>query len=254
MTSNYDDSEQTSRESATAKLDRETVFETVEPDTLQTVVKLLLGIGALLFLLGIVSVLPGLDRVIPATPVTATALAVALVTVAIVAVLAYAAPHVETLVEQAVAENESLAPEGGNIAKYLVVLVAVLVAYRGFAGVIVPFLAPSNTVWMYDVAFLVFGLVPTALIALALYRALDPAAEQLTDTLTAVTTEQVDDESSTATEKSDTSADDSDVETATSEESADVTDTESVENVDAEEADTTDDTEASTDEDSEPSR
>ncbi|MFC7166047.1 hypothetical protein [Halospeciosus flavus] len=173
---------------------------------------------------------------IPSTPITITALAVALITVAILAVLVYAAPHVETLVTQALAANEPLAPKAGTIAKSLVFVATVLVAYHGFAGVVVPFLEPTDTVWMYDIAFLALALIPTAVIAIALYRALDPAAEQLTQSFTPIET-----------------IEDSE-ETATSEESDDVTETESMESVDAEGTDTTNDTENTTDEDPETSR
>lgn len=165
-------------------MDRGAVLDSVEPATVKTVVKLSLGIVALVFLLALVSVLPGLDRLVLATPITFAALVVALVTLGIVAVLLYVAPQLASLVEQGFAGPEDLTTNVAAVVQYLVVLLAVLVAYRGLADAIVPFLVDTNSVWAYDLSFLVLALIPIALIARHLYRGLDPAADLLTQKVT----------------------------------------------------------------------
>lgn len=164
--------------------DRTARLASVELETVRTVVKLLLGMGGLVFLLVLVSVLPGLDRLVPTTPITFGSIVVALLTLGIVALLVYVAPRLETLVQEEFAGSDALASNVAAIVKQLVVLLAVLVAYRGLAGVIVPFLAETDTIWAYDLAFLVLALIPTALIAWQLFQGLDPAADLLTEQVT----------------------------------------------------------------------
>lgn len=186
MTANHNDSvtADDNDSSLVPTMNREALLDSVEPETVKTVVKLLLGMGGLVFLLVVVSVLPGLDRLVPATPITFAALVGAIVTLGLVAVLVYVAPHLETLVWQEFAGPDALAANVAAIVKQLVILVAVLVAYRGLAGAVVPFLADTDTVWAYDLAFLALALIPTALIARHLYQGLDPAADLLTKKVT----------------------------------------------------------------------
>lgn len=201
MSTNHDEPRGTedSERSLLDEFDKERLLASADPETVKTVTKLLLGAGGLVFLLALVSVLPGLDRVVPATPITFASLAVAVLTLGIVAALAYVAPHLETLVRDEVPGRVALATNVGAVVKHLVVLLAVLVAYRGLAGAVVPFLAETGSVWAYDLTFLVLALVPTARIALHLYRGLDPAADLTTQRLTATTTPEETDADATET-------------------------------------------------------
>lgn len=192
-------------------MDREALLASVEPEAVKTVVKLLLGMGGLVFLLLLVSFLPGLDRLVPATPITFAGLVIALVTLGIVAVLVYVAPQLETLVQQGFTGDDALATNVAAVVKHLVILLAVLVAYRGLAGAIVPFLAETDSIWADDLSFLVLALIPTALIAIHLYRGLDPAADLLTSkvTTTAAPTVPVEEESESDTAGQETTTDES---------------------------------------------
>lgn len=183
MPAQHDDTSETDSIAGSLRdaVDREHVTDRVDAETFQTVVKLLLGGAALVVMLAIVSVLPGVDRLVPETPITVGALAVAVLSVALVGALVAVARPVEELVYQATTGPHELRLMLGVIAKHLVVLAAVFVTYWGFAGVMVPFLEVTDTVWLYDVGFLGLALVPTAFIGYYLYRALDPSAEYLTD-------------------------------------------------------------------------
>lgn len=186
MSSRHDDGHDTGRTSDLfARFDRERIAESIGPETVQPVVKLLLGGAAVVFLLGIVSMLPGVDRLVPETPITFLALATAVLTVALIGALVTLAHSVEKLVYVAGDGPEEVRLMTAVIAKHLVVLTAVLVAYYGFAGVMTPFLAVTDSVWLYDVGFLALALVPTAFIAYYAYRALDPSAAYLTERLLA---------------------------------------------------------------------
>lgn len=186
MRPKHDDSVTTNDDdpSLIGAMDREALLASVETETVKIISKLLLGMGGLVFLLFLVSFLPGLDRLVPATPITFAALVVALVTLGIVTVLVYVAPQLETLVQQGFSGPDVLAMNVGAVVKHLVMLLAVLVAYRGLAGAITPFLAETDSVWAYDLSFLVLALIPTALVGIHLYRGLDPAADLLTSKVT----------------------------------------------------------------------
>jgi len=169
--------------SALERVDRETLAESVDDETVRTVVKLLLGGVAVVALMVLASLLPGVDRVLPETPLTVLSLAVAALTVALVGAIVALARPVEELVYDALAGPERLRLLAGVIAKHLVFLAAVVVGYHGFAGVAVPFLAVTDSVWLYDVGFLLVALVPTAFVAYYAYQGLEPAADHITDRL-----------------------------------------------------------------------
>lgn len=182
-------------------IDRDTPVESLDSATVRPIVKLFYGIASLVFLLVLVSLLPGMDRLVPATPITVGSLVVALVTLAIVAMLVTVAPRLEPIVREELAGPVPLATTVAGIITHLILLLAVLVAYQGLSGVFVPFLVDSNMVWVYDLSFLVLAAIPTARIAIHLYRGLDPAADFLTHEVIATA------ESDTSNESKVTSAD-----------------------------------------------
>lgn len=155
-------------------------LESVDPDTFRAVAKHALAAGVILLVLALLAVLPGLDRTVPDTPLSWFALVVGVGTLLLVRVVVGAAGSVENLVRESLAGPVELRVTAGVVVKHLVVLAAVLVAYRGLAGFFVPLLAPSDSVWLYDTAFLALALVPTGFVAYYLYGALDPSAAHLT--------------------------------------------------------------------------
>ena len=150
-------------------------------DTARSVSKLLLAAGSLVFLLYLLSLLPGIDRLIPRTPVTFAALVATVVTGTIVVLLLYSAPKLASLVRYVLDGPTLIVENLASVAYWLVVLAAVLVAHPGFAGAAMPFV--DDLAWLYDVAFLVVALPPVAIVAYRLYVSLDPGAELLAETV-----------------------------------------------------------------------
>jgi len=140
---------------------------------------------ALVSVLYLFTLLPGVDRLIPLTPVTFAAVASAVVTAAVVALLLYAAPKTASLARAALhrtdaaAHVERIAENGGATAYWLVVLAAVLVAHRGLAGAVVPLL--DGFAWAYDAAFLVASFVPLVFVVARLTVTVDPLSELVAD-------------------------------------------------------------------------
>ena len=165
----------------------------VDRDTVQSVGKLVLATLALIWLLYLVSILPGVDRVIPGTPVTFAAIAGAIATVTIVGLLLYLAPALADLVRSTVDGPAQVVDDVASIVHLFVVLVAVLVAHRGLAPLLVPILEQPagihNAGWMYDVLFLALALPPLAILAARIYVSIDPISELLADKVTRSTTE-----------------------------------------------------------------
>ncbi|WP_049925684.1 hypothetical protein [Halopiger goleimassiliensis] len=149
--------------------------------TVHSIGKLLLTTLSLLFLLSLVSLLPGVDRLIPGTPVTFVAVVSAIVTVAVVALLLYLAPALARLVRKTLTGPDRVVDDVASIVQLSVVFVAVLVAHRGLEPAITPLL--EGLAWMYDVVFLAVALPPLAILAARLYVSLDPMAELLADRL-----------------------------------------------------------------------
>jgi len=140
---------------------------------LEPVVYDLAVLAAMLVVLGLATLLPGGDRSLPGTDLTLHAIVVATGTIAIVLWCLRAAPAVGRFVRSALRGPEPVVADAGRIAGALVVFLAVLVADRGLAGVLVPALARSDIRWTYDVAFLFLALVPVASVANRLRRNLD---------------------------------------------------------------------------------
>lgn len=157
-----------------------TVRDTIETDALRPVVYEALALAAMLVMLGLSTLLPGVGRSVPGLEVTIRELVVATGTVAVVVWLAHSIPAVTALVRSSLDGPEGLVADAGRIVGALVAFLAVLVAYRGLAGVLVPAFGASDAVWAYDLAFLVVGLVPLAVIANRLRRNLDAVAELVT--------------------------------------------------------------------------
>ncbi|MFO8114927.1 MAG: hypothetical protein R6U01_06120 [Halorubrum sp.] len=135
------------------------------------------------------TLLPGVGRLVPLTPVTLAAVASAVVTVAVVALLLYAAPKVAALTRAALhrtdaaAHVERIAENGGAMAYWLVVLASLLVAHRGLAGAIVPLL--DGFAWAYDAAFLTASFVPLVFVVARLTVTVDPLSELVADRVSA---------------------------------------------------------------------
>lgn len=153
----------------------------LDRDTVRSVSRVAIVALALVGVLSLFTLLPGMDRVVPLTPVTFAAAVTAVFTVAVVLLLVYAAPRLASLTRAGIhradsPEHTGRVAEGvGSVVHWLVVLVAVLVAHAGLAGLVTPFL--DGVVWLYDAVFLVVSLVPLTFLVARLAVTVDPLAE-----------------------------------------------------------------------------
>lgn len=154
--------------------------EAIDTDALRPVVYEALALAAMLLVLGLSTHLPAVDRTVPGLAVTIRELIVATGTVAIVVWLAHSIPAVAALTRSSLVGPDEVVADAGRTAGALVAFLAVLVAYRGLAGVLVPTFGARDAVWAYDLAFLAVGLVPLAVIANRLRRNLDAVADLVT--------------------------------------------------------------------------
>lgn len=153
--------------------------------TVRSASRIAIAALALVGVLYLLTLLPGMNWLVPLTPVTFAAVAIAVLTVAIVALLVYAAPKFASLTRMGLhrsgaAEHvETVAENAGGMVYWLVMLVAVLVAHAGFAGAIMPLLA--GFAWAYDAAFLIVSLVPLVFLVARLTVTVDPLSEIVAD-------------------------------------------------------------------------
>lgn len=162
-----------------------TATDAFDRDAVRSASRVAIAALALVGVLYLFTLLPGVDRLVPLTPVTVAAVASAVATAAVVALLLFAAPKAASLTRAALhrtdaAERvERIAENGGALAYWLVVLAAVLVAHRGLAGAVVPLL--DGFAWAYDAAFLIASLVPLVFVVTRLTVTVDPLSELVAD-------------------------------------------------------------------------
>ena len=152
-------------------------------ETIRDAIRDGVGVCVLLVVAAFVAVLPGAGREVPGTDLAIGALLSAAVSLGIVVSVLVATPSVGALVEAILRGPSSAVDDFAAAARHALVFVAVLVAYRGLAPVVVPLLASDGT-WMYDVAFLGFALFPVVAIARRLYRNADVLATDLANAIT----------------------------------------------------------------------
>ena len=142
----------------------------------------LIAVGGLI-LLGLISLLPGLEPLLGGHPISVSAVLLALGTYLVAGGLLAVATRIERLIADSLEGPQRVVDDTAAIAKYLVVFVALLVAYQGFAPALEPMVAAVTGGWFYHLAFLLAALVPVVLIARRLHRSLDPVADLLTRSL-----------------------------------------------------------------------
>lgn len=161
------------------RLTRDGVRTAIGRRTVRSVSKLLLGAASLLFVLGLVSLLPGLDRLLPGVGVTLAAVVWAVATLAVAGLLVYAAAGLAALTRLALEGPREVVESVAAVVYWTAVLAAVLIAHRGLVPVLAPLL--DGTGWAYDLLFLVAALAPLAVIAARLSACLDPAADAVAE-------------------------------------------------------------------------
>jgi len=156
----------------------EKIRTAVGRESIRSVSKLVLGTGALILLVALASLLPGVDWLVPETPLTVGAVITALATLAVVGLLTYLASGLAALTRLALSGPETVVENVASVVHWLVVLAAVLVGHAGLAGAVRPLVGAA---WLYDLAFLLAALAPLTVIASRLFVTLDPAAELFAD-------------------------------------------------------------------------
>lgn len=153
------------------------------PNRVEEIAKLLLGAAGLVVLAGLLSIIPPLERAVPGTPdgvfVTFETVVSGLVTVVVVGLFLVIADELEALVVERLPGRDPLVEDAGAVVKYLVVFLVLVAAYGPLADVAAPFLAPSDTVWLFDLAYVLVTLLPLAVAASLVVGNLDELASLL---------------------------------------------------------------------------
>ncbi len=160
-------------------VERIQLSEAVDRRTVRSVSKLLLNAGAFVFVLGLVSVVPGVDRLVPRTPVTFAAVVTAVAAAVAAGALLYLAPLFASLTRTALEGPAPVVENLASVVHWVAVFAAVVVAHAGFAGVATALV--GDAVWLYDLAFLLLALPVVAVVATRLYVTLDPGADVVAD-------------------------------------------------------------------------
>jgi len=125
--------------------------------------------------------LPGTTQEIGSTGITVGEVVLAIGTLGMVAIVLSASWKVRDLVAASLEGPSRIVSETAAITQHILVFVAVLIAYRGFA----PISYPYSTEWPYNLAFLLLALAPLGLIVYEFSRAVGPITDLLTDRLMA---------------------------------------------------------------------
>lgn len=160
-------------------LSRSNLGGAVDRKTVRGGMKLLLGAGSLVFLLYLVTLVPGVERVIPDTPISFVGVVSVIVTAAIVVVLVNLAAGVKNIAPLVFNGPAPLGAHLASMGHWLVMLVAVLIAHRGLQPAVAPVL--GDAMWIYDLGFLLMALPALVIIAFRLYFSLDQMADLLTN-------------------------------------------------------------------------
>lgn len=152
--------------------------------TVRRILVVLVGLVGLLFVLGLVAVLPAVDRVLAALDLPLGAVLVAVATLLVVGALVLVAPTTRSALAQALDGPEEVVANAAASAMYLVYFAAVVVAYRGFDAVVTPLFGAFDLQGVYHLAFLLVGLVVLAALVRRLYRCWGPVTDLLTGYVT----------------------------------------------------------------------
>jgi hypothetical protein len=154
----------------------------MDRETVRSVTKLLFVAAWVVVMLYLLTWLPGLDGLVPRTPVTFAALVGAIATAVVVALLFALAPKLAVLARASLDGPKRVVEHLASVVYWFVALAAVLLAHRGFADAVTPLLGGLE--WVYDVAFLLVALPLIAVIGARLYASLEPGSELLADRVT----------------------------------------------------------------------
>lgn len=160
-------------------IDTTDIAASFDRDAVRSAAKVtLIGIW-LVLVLALVRLVPGGDYLVPSSAVTALTVGTAAVTVVVAAALMALASPVAAHVRERVTSVPTLAEEVAAVAYWWMVLLAIIVAHRGLAGLLRPI--TGRLAWTYDLLFLGLSILPVLAMAVRLYRTLDPLASLLAE-------------------------------------------------------------------------
>lgn len=151
----------------------------VSYETARSIGKLLFGALVTVFVLWLLTLLPGFDRLLPGTPLSAASLLRVLAAVTVAGVLVYAAGSIATLTVATLSGPRELLANAGSIVYWLVVLAAILLFHWGVAPTAAVLL--EEHVWIFDTTVLLAALGPIVVVTARLYAVADPAADRFAD-------------------------------------------------------------------------
>lgn len=152
------------------------------------IVKLLVALIGLFILRFIVVRLPGLETQIPGdTPITFATLAGTIITLIMVAIVANFGREIEPRLNRAISGPSHVVSELSEVVKMMVFLLAILIAYDGMTGAVIPFVVPDPGRWIYDIFFLLIALIPTAIIAQRIFGNIDEITDVITQQVKSAT-------------------------------------------------------------------
>lgn len=133
----------------------------------KSVIRLIIALVVLAIINVIITNLPGINILIPGSPVTIATVAGVLIALIMISIVLRFGLEIGPSVRGAV----PTVPEAGTVATNLVVIIAVWIAYSSFGGILQPFL--RQVPWAYSLIFLAIALVPAMRAVTALMGSVD---------------------------------------------------------------------------------
>lgn len=152
-------------------------LDRIEELGVESLINLIFAVVALLLLLVFVSILPGVDRLVPGMPISYAALLSALVTLVISILLVRVAWTAKAGIRQLPMRVDEVSTYAARVVYWTIMFLALVIAYEGLGPAIVPLAAEADVLWLYDFAFLAIGIVAIFVVGYSLLRLIDPLAE-----------------------------------------------------------------------------
>ena len=149
----------------------------IEELSVRPLIWLVAAVIGLLAFLTLVALIPSIDRVVPGLPLTIAAAVNAFVTLVIALLLIQLANKSRKLIQGARFHVTGILTPFSGVVFWLIVYLAVLIAFEGFRAAVEPLVIEFELPWTYDLAFFVLAVIPIAMIAINLLNLLDPLAE-----------------------------------------------------------------------------
>lgn len=156
-----------------------TARRTLPAASIRSVAKLLAATLVVLFVLGVVSILPGIDHFMPGTPITLFAIASVLLSLAIAGMLITLAPDLAALVPAVLDASAEIVENVASVVYWGIVLLAIVIVHRGVYPAAASIL--NEWIWVFDVVFLALTVPPLLIVVLRLSLSVTPASDAIAD-------------------------------------------------------------------------